>query len=352
MCVGLTGAQEQTWSDNTGKFSVVAEFIEVADGKVKLKRVDSGKIVSVPLSRLSSQHRALALELQQKKGQQNDEKSTTTSQAPASVKISGKLKWSLFTPTDEQGNEQPRDLQLVILAKGPQAAEAIKYGMVKLDEIETNEGELVTKKERFQMNDLSKEFAIIKRGDNEFFAEHPKDAVQVVFDFEHPDKTIKQIVAAKGSFRIKTGGQRQTLKIEQAIDQAGKKIELDALKEQGVEVSITQEESDLTVTLNGKHESIYKVELKDDQGKELKNLNGSGWGGGGSIMSYSFNFNGNIPPNTTVYLSMATDLEEVEIPFEVSKLKIPKQPKKNSDGVLVPVFKVAKMLPAFWLPRV
>jgi hypothetical protein len=46
----------RTWNDATGAFSVEAQFAGVEDGKVKLKKRD-GKIVSVPLDRLSQEDR-------------------------------------------------------------------------------------------------------------------------------------------------------------------------------------------------------------------------------------------------------------------------------------------------------
>lgn len=47
----------RTWRDNTGKFSVEAELVEVKDGKVVLQRV-GGKAIHVPLERLSAADRA------------------------------------------------------------------------------------------------------------------------------------------------------------------------------------------------------------------------------------------------------------------------------------------------------
>jgi hypothetical protein len=46
-------ADSRTWKDATGTFSLEAEFVEVTDGNVKLKK-DDGTIVEVPISRLSS----------------------------------------------------------------------------------------------------------------------------------------------------------------------------------------------------------------------------------------------------------------------------------------------------------
>ncbi len=40
------------WTDSTGKYTVEAEFLEMRDGKVQLK-TDNGKIISVPMDKLS-----------------------------------------------------------------------------------------------------------------------------------------------------------------------------------------------------------------------------------------------------------------------------------------------------------
>lgn len=49
-------AQTRTWTDSTGKFTIEAEFVNVADGKVGLRKTDGGLIV-VPLERLSEPDR-------------------------------------------------------------------------------------------------------------------------------------------------------------------------------------------------------------------------------------------------------------------------------------------------------
>lgn len=47
----------RSWSDNTGKHRIEAEFVSVADGRIKLRK-PTGEIISLPLERLSEQDRA------------------------------------------------------------------------------------------------------------------------------------------------------------------------------------------------------------------------------------------------------------------------------------------------------
>lgn len=61
---GTTAAAQgvvRTWSDASGKFRVEAQFVELADGKVRLQRTD-GQVISVPLDRLSPADQAFVAE--------------------------------------------------------------------------------------------------------------------------------------------------------------------------------------------------------------------------------------------------------------------------------------------------
>lgn len=48
----LAFAETRTWTDSTGKHKIEAEFVEILEGQVKLKKPD-GKIASLPLGKLS-----------------------------------------------------------------------------------------------------------------------------------------------------------------------------------------------------------------------------------------------------------------------------------------------------------
>lgn len=56
LCAFSTVAFARTWTDNTGKYAVEAELVEVRDGNVHLRKTD-GSVVSVPLERLSAADR-------------------------------------------------------------------------------------------------------------------------------------------------------------------------------------------------------------------------------------------------------------------------------------------------------
>ena len=45
-------ASARTWTDSTGNHTVEAEFVDLKDGKVRLKKED-GKTITIPIERLS-----------------------------------------------------------------------------------------------------------------------------------------------------------------------------------------------------------------------------------------------------------------------------------------------------------
>jgi len=55
-------SEKRTWTDSTGKFKIEASFVELADGKVRLKK-DDGEILSIPLDKLSAEDSQLVQSL-------------------------------------------------------------------------------------------------------------------------------------------------------------------------------------------------------------------------------------------------------------------------------------------------
>ena len=56
LCAGTAKAEKRTWTDNSGKFSITGELMDVKDGMVMLRKA-GGKTVAVPLTRLSDADR-------------------------------------------------------------------------------------------------------------------------------------------------------------------------------------------------------------------------------------------------------------------------------------------------------
>lgn len=71
--LGANYALARKWTDKTGRFSVEAEFVELRDGKVALKKTD-GKIIRVPIERLCDEDRGFVTAQQKNPPQDGAEK--------------------------------------------------------------------------------------------------------------------------------------------------------------------------------------------------------------------------------------------------------------------------------------
>ena len=93
-------ALAETWSDNTGKFQIEAEFIELKGMSVMLHKAD-GSTITVPLNRLSAESRALAEKLDKAVATEHPSDSTQPSAVapiPGQNPISAGAEPTLKTP--------------------------------------------------------------------------------------------------------------------------------------------------------------------------------------------------------------------------------------------------------------
>ena len=321
-------AQERTWSSSNGKFKVTGELIERAGTDVKIKRSDNGKVITVPIKKLSEADQqfleAAKLDDSSGSGTKKGDDVAPKKKMEANLKVAGKSQWSEFPFFDSDGKKEPLDLQLNIEAKGDMAATAIYYGMVKITKLEADGKAIKTKKDKFQFNSPEKNFIKVERSENSFFNKHPKDGVRLTLDFEHPENKLKAFTAVEGEFKIRTGGKRESTKIENALAMAGKEIENEKLKSLSIKAEIKQDEGNLVLELKGDLQPVYDVKLVNRKGKKPDKLMGNGWSGSDKIANYSFQFQDEeIADDLVLQISLATDMKEMTVPFKLKDVAVP-----------------------------
>ena len=381
--------QQRTWTSKSGKFSVDGTFVEQSGGNVKLKRADNGKVISVAIDKLSKADRdhlrglAAAAKGSATKGSGTKGSATKGSDTKGSAtkgsatkgsatkgsatkgsatkgsdtkgsatkgsdtkgssskgsgtkgsdtkamgsgtRISGKAQWSNVSMFDEDGKEEPRDLELLIEAESPAAANAIEYGMIQLSKCETDLGKIEIKKSNFSFSDPSQEFVKVTRSDNEFFNDHPKGGIRLTLRFAHPEQALKQFTTVEGEFKIKTGGSRDVIQIEQAPSKSGQNIEHEKLDSLGIEATIEVDESALRLKLTGELDAIYEARVVTKDGDKPDGFMGNGWSSSGDMKSFDFQFEDedSIGDDLVIELGIAENLEEQVVPFKVENLRIP-----------------------------
>ncbi len=335
LCLPLARAQEErTWTDNTGRYRVKATFVKISEDKVYLRRADTGNVISVPLSRLSAADRKLARELATKKSQADRSESASPSAAASSqsagnllkaIKTSARLEWSKFPMFGPDGKES-RDLELVIEATGKPAQEAVRFGKLKLDTLTGSGGVKVTIKEnRFGRDDFQNEMVIVRRGDNMFFNNHPKNGIQMRVPLEY-EKGLKSIEQLKGSFHLITGADVQRIVIPDVSSLVGKKVDHERLKKLGIQVAIKKgRDGQLEVGVAGNPSSIIELRPSDAQGGVLRSVESSFRMSMPNITNYGFSFtNKQLPDNACLLIVVAEGGTDVTIPLDFSNLAVPR----------------------------
>ena len=78
------------------------------------------------------------------------------------------------------------------------------------------------------------------------------------------------------------------------------------------------------MNLNGDLSPVYDVKLLNAKGKKPDQIIGTSWSGGGGTKNYSFQFDESksISDDLMIELSIATDLEEITVPFDLPNVSV------------------------------
>ena len=320
-----TPALAQSWSSASGQHTIEAEFIQVKDDKVQLKKVSNGKLIWVDLEKLSDDAQKQAKRLQKEADAASGAKTNQPDKAKKSnskdlldqvkLKYTAEIKESKF-----QG--EGSNVVVSVIASGPPAAEAMKYGKLKLKKFTDGSGAKLTPEEdKFSMNDITKSFEKIERGT--MFSNHPEDGVAV--ELKLP-ATVKIIGELSGTFSILTGGERSIESIASLSDQFGKTVKSDALKKAKLKIQVDKPTNDdgygLSFNVSGNLDSLNRIWIGDANQKELKGQSGSSSSGFGKNMNYSFFFKNDVSDTAVLFVETVEGAVELQIPIELSATEV------------------------------
>ncbi|MEL7497237.1 MAG: SHD1 domain-containing protein [Planctomycetota bacterium] len=335
LLMSSTSLLADTWTSANGQFKIEAQFLQLKDGRVQLKRDDNQKTIWVDLDKLSKADQAKAQRLAKGADEQpmtQGDKPSPKKSEPAdllkSIKLTAKAQFEEFAEFDENGKELPKNLKVIVTAKGKPAATAFLYGKLKLDDLVDGDGNKIKlKSNKFSFNDITKELVKIDRGDD-FFSSHPKDGVAVELVIPG-DSVPKKIATAKGSFKISTGGERELIKFENLESFKGGKLENKSLKAAGIqadaEIKSEQGGTNLSVNLKGKLTQISMFIVGDPKQNELDEQNGFSSSGDDNFYNHSFYFDAKeLPKNTTLFIEVVNNPVQLDIPFDFENIKMPK----------------------------
>ena len=331
-----TPAFAQSWTSANGKFTVEAEFVQIKDDKVQLKKESNGKLIWVELKKLSPEARKQAKRLQKKadgiaaKPEKTETKKTEkkkTSEAKMAdsdlmkqveLECTAELKESKFN------NEDPQ-VVVSVVASGPPAAEALKYGKVKLEKFADGTGKkLKPEEDRFSINDITKSFEKVER--DGFFGNHPEDGVAVEFKLP-AEMTPKMISEVSGTFSILTGGTRSIESIPDLSEKLGKTLKSDVLKKAKLKIELEKpivEGNSYTLSFNvsGNRDSLNRIWIADAKQRELEGSQGSSNSNSGTSANYSFTYGKDVSDTAVLYIEIVDGAVELKVPFEFSDIEV------------------------------
>ena len=325
-------ASARKWTDKTGKFSVEAEFVKLADGKVTLRKTD-GRVIAVPVEKLSEADRAVVTKLAAEAAKPVEPKKPVEPAKPVDppkpdppakpdydVQVETRAKWSSTTSIGSDGKEKPKDLQVIVDLTGKDAANASYYGLIKVTKAMAGSKSLKQKDNPFNFGGNPREKMVqIRRSGS--FAKQPKDGVKVQLDFEHPGK-VDTVTEIEGNVTLRTGGKRSEALIK-GVAKLKQPPSMPELEDANVKLKFSRDnDGGLQVDISGNAEAVSSMTMVDSDGEKYENV----YSGSGTIngkQHYSFHpEKGKMPSGARLLIKLITGQREIKVPFAATNLKV------------------------------
>lgn len=157
------------------------------------------------------------------------------------VQVTAKAKISDLPDFDDEANELPKAIELVIDIIGDDAKSANAWGFPVLTSATDNNGTDLALRDRSAFGSQSG-FTDIDRDD--FFVEHPDDGCQVAIAFEPPQNKADSIAAAEGMIKLRVVADSQDFEIANAASLLGKELTDSNLAGAGYKLTLSEKEED------------------------------------------------------------------------------------------------------------
>ena len=158
------------------------------------------------------------------------------------VQITTKALISEEPDFDNQGNEQPKAIELVLDIVGDDAKAANAWGFPMLTAAKDNNGTDLTLRDRSLFASGAGFFQI---DHDDFRVEHPEDGCQVAIAFDPPANMADSIASADGMLKLRVLADSESFEVADAASFIGKKLTDSKLTGAGFMLSMSEGEEDL-----------------------------------------------------------------------------------------------------------
>tara|TARA_R110002072_G_scaffold146075_3_gene292874 strand:- start:31167 stop:33974 length:2808 start_codon:yes stop_codon:yes gene_type:complete len=264
----------------------------------------------------------------------------------AGLSVAATAKLSSRIDLDEDGNEKPKAIELVLAITGDQAKAAGGAGFASVSSAKDNNG--ADLKLRVVANFGAGGFEAIDR--NDFFIQHPDNGCTAIVTFDPPAEAATAIASAEGivklrivekSSQIIVDGAKALLGKEVANSElvaAGYKLKLEETKEKFGDDEFTswqlewlnagQSPIDVQQIADGGGLGLQTPQLVDASGNVIAEFSGTSYSsfGNNSSLSWSMSIQDDqpVPDDARLRFTLNTDVGIVDVPFKVENVAINK----------------------------
>ena len=268
--------------------------------------------------------------------------------AGLTVAATGKL--SSRIDLDDDGNEKPKAIELVLAITGDQAKAAGGAGFAAVASAKDNNGADLTL--RVVANFGAGGFEAIDRDD--FFIKHPDDGCTVIVTFAPPAEAATAVASAEGVVKLRIVEKSSQIVVEGAKSLLGKEIDHSELVAAGYKLKLEEKKEkfgddeftswqlewvnagdspvDVQQIADGGGLGLQTPQLVDADGNVIGDFSGKSYAsfGNNSSLSWSMSIQDDqpVPDDARLRFTLNSDVSIVDVPFKVENIAI----NKDDDG--------------------
>lgn len=264
----------------------------------------------------------------------------------AGLSVAGTAKLSSRIELDDDGNEKPKAIELLLAITGDQAKAAGGAGFASVSSAKDNNGADLTL--RVVANFGAGGFEAIDRDD--FFVKHPDDGCTAIVTFDPPAEAATAIAIAEGIVKLQIVENSSQIIVEGAKSLLGKEVDNSELVAAGYKLKLEEKKEkfgddeftswqlewvnagdspvDVQQIADGGGLGLQTPQLIDATGNVIGDFSGKSYAsfGSSSSLSWSMSIQDDqpVPDDARLRFTLNTDVSIVDVPFKVENVAISK----------------------------
>ena len=330
-CIGAVSiSNAKTWTDTRGR-TLEADFVKIENNVVALRKAD-GKVVRVPLNRLSSGDQQVArLMTSRASGGAKPatspfsktvtikplQKAVPNANAEAAVSVHCDAVMSKRVKR-VNGEAAPKDVDILLTLTGQDAKNATHFSDITIEEalIGTTKARVSSRHLHFRKN-MEPDMNRVTRGGH--FDKHPDDGLGLSLTLSEVGN-IESVTSLKGKLSLKTGGDKTEVVLSN-FPQRKQAVNNSAFRAAGIKAETSYDgDNEIKIQFHSGGNIITSAVLVDAAGKQVETY--GGWSASGDTREYEFSGKPQLPKNAQLKVTLVQNTRLVEVPFAFKDLTV------------------------------